>query len=350
MASSLQAVDASALEDWFPRNMADVRGPLRFDLIGGGHSNLTFRVEDAGGRKFALRRPPLAFKPQHGAHDVAREYRIIAALKDSQVPVPAAAALCTDVSVIGAPFYVMGWVEGRIIDRPSHVEQMLPDVQARRSTAFNLVDTLADIHRCDVDRVGLGDLGPREDYLVRQLDRLGQVWEKTKTRELPIIESLREQLLARRPPQRHTGLVHSDYRLGNVMLRADGSIAAVLDWELCALGDVLVDVAFLLTNWDQPEDPWPDVWMQPAPTRAGGFPLRCELLARYAEKTGFDLQAIEYYCAFCYWRIAVIAEGIKRRYQSGAMSEQQADLEALDRRVRDRAAMAQRYLGLANHD
>ncbi|NMF88588.1 phosphotransferase family protein [Aromatoleum petrolei] len=346
MDTSLRGIDAAALDGWFQDNIADVHAPLRFELIAGGHSNLTYRVDEAGGRKFALRRPPLGFKPRHGAHDVVREYRILAALKDSAVPVPVAEALCTDSSIIGASFYVTRWVEGYILDRPSHVEAVLADSGARRRAAFSLVDTLAELHRCEVDAVGLGDLGQRDNYLERQLIRLGQVWETTKTRELPIIDSLHKELLARCPPQRYTGIVHSDYRFGNVMLGAAGDVAAVLDWELCALGDVTVDVAYLLTNWDLPEDPWPDVWMQPAPTRAGGFPSRHEILARYAEKTGFDLQAIDYYCAFCYWRIAVLAEGIKRRYETGVIA-QHTDLDALDRRVRNRAAMAERYLKAA---
>ena len=347
MSAIPKGIDAAALEAWFPRNVAGTQAPLHFELIAGGHSNLTFSVEDAAGRKFALRRPPLGFKPQHGAHDVGREYRIIAALKNATVPVPLAEAMCKDDGVIGAPFYVMRWVDGRILDRASQVEAMLPTADDRRQASFNLIDTLAALHACDVDQVGLGDLGARENYLERQLTRLRQVWEKTKTRELPIIESLHEQLLAQRPPQRYTGLVHSDFRFGNLMLDESGGVAAVLDWELCALGDVLVDVGFLMTNWDQPGDAWPDVWMQPPPTRAGGFPSRDELLARYAEKTGYDLRSIEYYCAFCYWRIAIIAEGIKRRYQSGAMSSQHTDLDAVERRVRDRAAMARRYLDLA---
>ena len=340
----LQGIDIARIEAWCAKNPVPWQPPLRFTPIAGGHSNLTYRVDDANGLSFALRRPPLGDLP-YGAHDVAREFRILKSLGPTAVPVPRVDALCTDLSVIGAPFYVMRWIEGLIIDRPTQVEAFLPGADSRRRAACRLVDAMAHLHRVDVDAVGLGELGPRIDYLPRQLKRMRRVWEKTKTRELPVIDSLHQRLAANCPPQRHTGLVHSDFRFGNIILSPDGvQVAAVLDWELCALGDVLVDIAFLLSNWDEPDDPWPDVWMQPAPTRAGGFPAREEILARYAHATGFDVSNIDYYQAFCYWRIAVIAEGMKRRYESGAMSDQNTDLGALERRVQERAEMAELYL------
>ena len=234
----------------------------------------------------------------------------------TSVPVPKVLGTCDDATVTGAPFYVMDWVDGSIVDRPDRVASVVPDEASRRRLAFSLVDALAELHRVDIDAVGLGDLGRREDQLTRQIERMRSVWEKTKTRDLPVIDSIHARLLAAKPAQRYTGLVHSDYRPGNVILQADGSIAAILDWELCALGDVLIDVGGLLTNWDEPNDPWPDVWMQTAPTRAGGFPTKRELVERYASRTGFDVSDLDYYRAFNYWRIAVIAEGMKRRYES----------------------------------
>lgn len=328
-----------AVDAWLAAHVAGADGPLTFTLIAGGHSNLTFRIDAPEGRRFVLRRPPLGTYPP-SAHDVAREHRVMHALADTGVPVPRMLACCTDASVIGAPFYVMGWVDGPIVDEPEGVERWMPTPAARAHAAFALVDALAAIHRVDVDAVGLGDLGRRADYLARQLDRLQKVWEKTKTRELPVVEDVHRRLVAHRPPQVHTGLVHADYRFGNVILAPDGAPAAILDWELCALGDVLSDVGALLINWDAPDDPWPDVWMRPPPTRAGGFPSRAELVERYASRTGFEVGAIDWYRAFAYWRIAVIAEGMKRRYEAGAMSGQSTDIEVLDRRVRLRAELA----------
>ena len=340
MRTELQGIYAANIEQWFNTHVPGTQGPLAFTLIAGGHSNLTFKVEDASGRQYALRRPPLGFTPRMGAHDVVREHRILSKLGHSSVPVPRMVGVCTDAEVNGAPFYVMHWVEGQVLDRDERVAQTLTEPGSRTRAAFDLVDNLAQLHQCDPDAIGLGDLGQRENYLERQLQRTAQVWGKIKTRELPAIDALHQQLTARRPPQRYTGIVHGDYRFGNMMLEPSGRINAVLDWELCALGDVMMDVGYLLTSWDLPDDPWPDVWMQRAPSRAGGFPTRDELLARYAEKTGFALRDIPYYCAFCYWRNAVIAEGMMRRYTEGSMSAQHADLDALDRRVQARAAMA----------
>jgi aminoglycoside phosphotransferase (APT) family kinase protein len=336
-------IDLAALRVWFPQHVAASRAPLEVSLISGGHSNLTYRVDDANGGIFALRRPPLGDIPR-SAHDVLREHRILSALQRTAVPVPCVEAVCRDLTVIGAPFYVMRWVDGRIADRLALVDEILATTQARRRAAISLIDGLADLHRLDVDLIGLGDLGRREEYLPRQLERLRRVWDKTRTRDLPIIESLHARLLERKPPQRYTGLVHADYRLGNLMLGADGRIAAVLDWELCALGDVLTDLGHLLDNWDEPADSWPNVWMEIAPTRAGGFPSREELVARYAQKTGFEVSNLDYYRAFGYWRIAVIAEGMKRRYESGAMGTHTADSADLDRRVRERAQLADFFL------
>lgn len=338
--ATLPGIVRPALDAWLADHVEGAAGPLDYTLIAGGHSNLTFRIDAPGGRRFALRRPPLGNYPP-SAHDVVREHRVMQALASTTVPVPRMVGLCTDTAVLGVPFFVMAWVDGPVVDEPAGVERWLPTPAARERSAFALVDVLAAIHGVDVDAVGLGDLGPRADYLSRQLERLRRVWDRTKTRELPLIEDLHRRLVAHRPRQRHTGLVHADYRLGNLILKPDDGLpAAVLDWELCALGDVLSDVGALLINWDLPDDPWPDVWMHPPPTRLGGFPSRDAIVERYAKRSGFALDAIDWYRAFAYWRIAVIAEGMKRRYEAGAMSSQSTDLEVLERRVRLRAELA----------
>ena len=343
-----QGVNAESLAAWWEDHVAGSHAPLHIELVAGGHSNLTYRVCDAGGRSFALRRPPLGQLPR-SAHDVLREYRILVALKPTRLPVPAVVAQCDELDVIGAPFYVMHWVDGTIVDCPDTVAQFLPDHTSRERAAFSLIDSLADLHTLNVDAIGLGELGPRVDYVPRQLKRILRMWDQTKTRELPMIESLHARLLCGRPEQRYTGLAHADYRLGNVIIGADATVVAVLDWELCALGDVLTDVGFLLANWDEPQDDRANVWMQVPPTRAGGFPDREALVGRYARRTGFDIDNLNYYRAFAYWRIAVIAEGIKRRYETGAMAEHAADPAELDRCVRARAELADRFLTLAGN-
>jgi aminoglycoside phosphotransferase (APT) family kinase protein len=338
------ALDLPALERWFATRSRGVgiEPPVRAQLIAGGYSNLTYKLEDVTGQRYVLRRPPLG-KSAGRAHDVAREYRILSALSSTNVPVPQVVCAVDDVEVIGAPFYIMRWVDGSVIDTPATAKEVLPTNQLRHRAAEALVDGLAILHSLDINTSPLTDLGPHDDYLVRQIERLSKTWERNKTRELPIVEALAAQLMAHRPPQTHTGLVHSDYRFGNTIIAADGSLAAVLDWELCAIGDVLVDVGLLVNNWDEPPDPSPGVWMQQAPTRIGGFPTREQIIARYAEQTGFEIHDLDYYRAFGYWKICVIAEGIKRRYQSGAMAEGQVDLEQVERRVRDRAALAEQF-------
>lgn len=344
---SLRGLDIPAIDSWLAREVPGVHPPFRYSLLAGGHSNLTYRVEDAQGNRFALRRPPLG-KLAPRAHDVAREYKIYKGVGQTSVPVPEAVTLCEDDSVIGAPFYLMRFVEGTVVDTPDEVAGALPDNDTRRTVANNLVDTLADLHRLNVDDIGLGDLGRRENYLARQLTRMKGVWDKTKTSELPAIESQYEKLVELEPPQRYTGIVHSDYRLGNVMLDGRGQVVAVLDWELCALGDVMVDLAFLINSWDGPEDPSPGAWMQNAPTRAGGFPDREALATRYAQSSGFDVASLDYYRAFCYWRIAIIGEGIKRRYQSGALATD-IDPDFVEARIQCRIALTEEFLTRAGN-
>lgn len=341
-ATDFAALNLPAIENWLSRNLPSVAGPFSFRLIAGGFSNLTFRIDCKGG-PLVLRRPPLGVLPS-SAHDVAREHRLYAALAPTPVPVPPCRGLCADLSVTGAPFYVMQWVDGAVVDSPDQVEQHLQSGASRIRATGHLVEVLAAIHRLDLKAIGLDDLGPHENYLLRQLDRMQRVWKKTQTRPLPLIDLLGERLAARAPLQRYTGLVHSDYRLGNLMLGPEGDVRAVLDWELCAIGDVLIDLGFLLNSWDQPEDPAPGVWMQPAPTRAGDFPTRFQLAEQYARFSGYDVSDLDYYRAFCYWRIAIIGEGIKRRYESGAMGAGAIDLDAVARRVEARAEYADQHL------
>jgi aminoglycoside phosphotransferase (APT) family kinase protein len=334
-------IEPVSLDRWLSEHLAGAQAPFEYRLIAGGHSNITYRVDDAGGSRFVLRRPPLGVQPP-GAHDVAREYRIQAALRTTNVPVPNVELLCEDTSVIGAPFYMMRWVQGTVADSPSCVAVTLPTAPSRRRAADSVIETLGDLHRLDVEALGLGSLGPHEGFLARQTERMRRVWAKVKTRELPLIESLYDRLVRHRPPQRYTGLVHNDYRLGNLMLDGCNRVAAVLDWELTAIGDVLADLGALVNNWDCPDDP--DIWMQPAPTRAGGFPTRSELVSSYARQSGFDVSDLDYYRALSYWRIAIIGEGMMRRYQSGEMPAERADLAAIDGRVRGRADLADEFL------
>jgi aminoglycoside phosphotransferase (APT) family kinase protein len=339
----LPGLDAARVSEWMAAHVAGAVAPLAFSVISGGHSNLTYKAVDAAGQQFVVRRPPLAAGAAK-AHDVGREHRVIAALGPTDVPVPPARGLCEDESVNGAPFYVMDLVDAHVVDNPAEADRCLADPAARRRASEQIVDVLADLHRVDVDAVGLGDAARREGFLERQLARYQKVWGQNQTRELPLVDQLHARLVAAQPPQRYTGIVHSDYRFGNVMVEGSGRLAAVLDWELWTLGDVLADVGFLLNNWYEPGETTPLIWMEVPPTVAGGFASRAEVAARYGARTGFDLSDIEYYRAFQHWKVAILAEGVKRRYETGALVSDDVDFDHMARRVIDLVELADLHL------
>ena len=247
----VEGIHAEEVTAWFAEHVAEARPPLGFDLIAGGRSNLTYSVTDRTGARWVLRRPPLGHVLAT-AHDMGREHRIIAALADTAVPVPPVIGLSPDDSVNGAPFYVMAFVDGPIL-RNREAALTLP-IEARARAADSIVDVLAEIHAVDVDAVGLGELGRRDGYIERQLKRWQGQWEKTKTRELPVIDAVHDRLAASVPEQGPATIVHGDYRLDNCILDDDGRIQAVLDWELCTLGDPLADVGQLCMYWTEPGD------------------------------------------------------------------------------------------------
>jgi aminoglycoside phosphotransferase (APT) family kinase protein len=342
---SLPGLPADAAEAWMTKHVAGIVPPLHFTLIAGGHSNLTYGVTDAVGNEFVLRRGPLG-RSGGGAHNMAREHRVIAALADTDVPVPLALAVCEDESVIGATFFVMSKVAGAVIDNEESADRFLADPLQRRHAGEQIVDVLADLHRVDIDSIGLGTSGRREDFLSRQLARFRSLWVQNATRELPLVIELADRLVDLAPPQRYTGIVHGDYRIGNVMLAASGNLAAVLDWELWSLGDVLADLGFLLNNWYEPNDAAPLVFMEMPPTVTGQFGSRSDVVHRYALRTGFDVSAVEYYRAFQHWRVAVLAEGVKRRYESAHMASSDVDFVHLNQRVVHLAQLAHQHLSL----
>nr|WP_283250914.1 phosphotransferase family protein [Rhabdothermincola salaria] len=288
---------------------------MRFDLIAGGHSNLTYRVTDTAGRRWVLRRPPLGLVLAT-AHDMGREHRIISALA-GHVPVPPVVGLCADDEVNGAPFYVMDFVDGTVVrDVP---EAELLDLDQRRRAGESLVEVLAAIHDVDVDAVGLGDLGRKEAYLERQLKRWHGQWESSRTRDLPVVDEVHARLAGAVPDQGPATIVHGDYRLDNCMLAADGSVVAVLDWELCTLGDPLADLGLLCVYWADPGEP--TLSGLPAATTVEGFVTKAELVERYAALTGRDVSMVGYYTAFGYWKLACILQGVYARYSAGAMGD-----------------------------
>ena len=317
-ANHVQGIDVAKVSRWLADNVAGARAPFNFQLIAGGRSNLTFLVTDDNGIRYVLRRPPLGHVLAT-AHDMAREHRIISAVGQTNVPVPATLGLCTDETVNGAPFYVMNFVDGVVLDNAEKAE--LLDKSLRRSASFNLIDVLCELHDVDIDAVGLGNLAKREGYIERQIKRWSTQWENSKTRELPEIDEVVRLLSTKVPRQQDVSIAHGDFRFGNVLTDvATGRIAAVLDWELCTLGDPLADLGYIGVYWS---DGPASALRANDPTPAGGFTTYGELVERYATKTGRDVSGVDYYVAFSCWRLAVISEGVYARYLHGAMGNQE---------------------------
>ena len=302
---------------WLSANIAGSTAPFVFELIAGGHSNLTFKVTDALGNRYVLRRPPLSHALA-SAHDMGREHRIISALHDSQVPVAPALGLCVDVEVNDAPFYVMSFVDGLIVRDNETARRELTEA-TRLHASNSLIDTMVKIHQVVPAEVGLGELGRHEGYIERQLKRWYGQWNASKTRELSAIDRVHDELLKRIPEQGPATIVHGDYRLDNCMISAQGNIAAVLDWELCTLGDPMADLGLLMVYWTGPDD---DAGANNfATTTAPGFLNRQQLAERYAQVSGRDISHLDFYVSFAYWKLACIIEGVYARYISGAMGE-----------------------------
>lgn len=305
---------------WLVDHVDGVVPPLSFERVAGGHSCLTYIALDETGQRYVLRRPPLG-QTLATAHDVAREHRIISALAGSAVPVAPALGLCTDPAVNDAPFYVMAFVDGPVLHDAEIALQLTPE--ARRRAGEHLVEVLVALHAVDVDEVGLGDLSKRSDYLGRQLKRWTSQWEGSKTKDLPGMDRLQHWLVANQPPDAETRIVHGDFRLGNAVHASDGSILAMLDWELCTLGNPLSDVSYMLRSWSSPEEA-SKAAMDP-PTRAPGFPSRDEMAAGYAEQSGRSLEDLSYWMAFNAWRSACIVQGVYARYLKGMMAAKEGE-------------------------
>jgi aminoglycoside phosphotransferase (APT) family kinase protein len=315
--TSPPGLDLEALAAYLAPRVGGLAGSLRGEVIPGGRSNLTYIVDD-GERRFVVRRPPLAHVLPT-AHDMAREYRVLAALHGTGIPVPEVIALCEDDSVIGSRFYVMEWIDGHVIRDTLPAE--FPDTaETRRAMSTELIDTLLQLHAVDPDAIGLSDFGHPDGFLARQVRRWWQQWEASKTRELPSIETLRSRLDETVPQSSAPGIVHGDYRLDNVMYApADPSrIVAVIDWEMCTIGDPLCDVGLLCVYWaDDESEAGARTLHGRAITVEEGFAKRADLLRDYAAGTERDLTSLDWYIALGAYKLAIIAEGITARFLMG---------------------------------
>jgi aminoglycoside phosphotransferase (APT) family kinase protein len=316
--------------------------PLSFELIGGGRSNLTYRVQ-MGERVVALRRPPLGHVLPT-AHDMRREYRVLAALAGGEVPVPRPIALCEDPEVNDHPFYVMEYRPGIVLgERIPDGYLTREDERARTSRA--MIDTLVALHRVDVDTAGLADFGRPDGYLERQVRRWGKQWQASRTAPLPEIDQLLERLARALPDRSDATLVHGDYRLGNLALdpHDPGRVVAVFDWEMATLGDPLADLGYTLIYWLEPGEEDPGAGIEAASVSARpGFLSRKELVERYAALSGRDVTEIDFYRVLALTKLAVISEGIYKRFQLGKTAG-----AGFDKVVRAAAPLAARALAIA---
>lgn len=310
---SLFGLDEAAVSTWFADHVSVVGG-LTFELIVGGRSNLTYRVRDGGGTRWVLRRPPVGALP--GAHDVLREAHILSCLAGSAVPVPRVVAVCPDAAVTGAPFVVLEHVDGAVVRGPDDVTALPAEV--RDALPGRLVSALLALHEVDPDAVGLGELGRREDYLRRQLRRWLLQSQREECAELATLTRVHDALLAAAPAQRRTAVVHGDFRLENCVIDGAGHIRAVLDWEICTLGDPLADVGLLLAYWAEPGDEVSA--LEHSPTVALGTGGRAAVRRQYAAATATAVEHLAYYEAFGWWKLACIVGGVHARLRRGAIT------------------------------
>lgn len=288
-------------------------GRLTARLIAGGRSNLTYGLTD-GDRKWVLRRQPLGHVLPT-AHDMAREFRVINALTPTDVPVPTAITLVEDPAVIGSPFYLMDFVDGRSLRTLNEVADW--SEADGRACSNELIGVLAGIHQVEPDRVGLGDFGRPDGYMQRQVGRWAKQWEQNATQELPQVDDLIARLQNAVPATSDATIVHGDYRLDNTMIHPTdpGKVVAVVDWEMSTLGDPLADLGLLMLYWG---DVSGAIAAGGAPaTSAPGFLTAAEVAETYSRISGRDLSQIDFYTTFAHFKLAVILEGIHKRFLQG---------------------------------
>jgi aminoglycoside phosphotransferase (APT) family kinase protein len=308
-------LDTARVGAWLTEH-TPVAAPVEFGLIAAGGSNLTYRITDASGEKWVLRRPPVGELLQ-SAHDVAREARILQGLWSTSVPVPEIVGLCTDHDVTGASFFVMRYVEGLILRTEAMGVELGPD--GARTASLNFFEALAAIHTASTEAAGLDGLSRPDGYVERQLRRWHQQYLQTAGDEAsPVEAAVHERLAAAIPPDVAPGtshLVHGDFHIDNAVFDADLSVKAIFDWELSTLGNPIADLAWAMLFWAEPGDT--NAFLQDPPSLAAGFPSRAEAIAAYQRASGYDVEAMPYFEAFSKWKMACLLSGTLHRARRG---------------------------------
>ena len=293
-------------------------GPVHATRIGeGGGSNFSFLLERDDAR-YVLRRPPRPPLPP-SAHDMVREARLQLALAPQGIRLPTIRAVCDDESVLGVPFYVMDFLDGAVVT--GELPAGLETEDARRRLGLDLVDALVEIHAADVHAPAVAEFIRDGNYLERQVRRFTQLWEVNQTRDLPAVVEVGDWLAANLPEPGPLAVVHGDYRLGNMILDATdpARIRAVLDWEMGAVGDARADVGYLLATYSEPGGDTNPLGTSPV-TATPGFPSRQELVDRYVEQSGREVEPLAWFQALALWKAAVFCEAIYGRFIRGELS------------------------------
>ncbi|MEM6319370.1 MAG: phosphotransferase family protein [Bacteroidota bacterium] len=311
-----EELDKVALKQYFDEHLPQFSGDLNIKQFPGGASNLTYAV-DIGDKRLVLRRPPFGPKIK-SAHDMSREYKLFSSLIDSYSKVPKPLLFCEDESIIGREFYVMERVEGVIL-RAGMPNEMHPNPELMNKIAHSLVETMVELHQVDYEAVGLGNLGKPKGYNERQVTGWTKRYFNAKTDEVPEIEKVSYWLANNLLPESDSCLIHNDYKYDNVVLDSSdwSKIIAILDWEMCTLGDPLMDLGTSLCYWTNPNDP---DWIKKislSPTTLPGNPTRGEIAEIYAKISGRNLDNIIYCYVFGLFKIAVVIQQIYKRYKTG---------------------------------
>lgn len=308
--TGVPGLDLDRLAGWLRPVLPDAGPDLHAELIAGGKSNLTYLLTD-GAQTWVLRRPPLGHVLAT-AHDMGREFRVMAALQDTAVPVPRMITFCADEDVLGAPFYLMERVAGTPYRRAAELAPLGPERTRRIAEA--LVDTLTRLHAVDPAGVGLADFGRPDGFLARQVERWRRQLAASRSRDLPGADALHDALAADVPAQSPTGIVHGDYRLDNVLVDKDDRPVAVVDWEMATLGDPLTDLA-LMVVYQRLGGLLEAAGLDAS--AAPGYPTEAEVLARYAAGSDRDLARLGWYLGLASYKLAGILEGIHLRHRRG---------------------------------
>jgi aminoglycoside phosphotransferase (APT) family kinase protein len=303
------------LREFLTEHDLDAPPDLTAIPVGDGHSNVTFLLSTG----VVLRRPPRGPLPP-SAHDVLREARLLKALEPTAVRAPSVLAVCEDTEVIGAPFYVMEEISGEVIT--TEIPGPLDNPGERGRIADELIDALVELHAVDWTTIGLEGFGKPTGYLERQVKRFLGLWEINKTRELSEVETIGEWLTQNMPESPPATIVHGDYRLGNTMMAstAPARLKAIFDWEMATIGDPLADVGYMMLHWIRPGDKVGYFNLQSV-TMLDGFPSRDEMIARYEQRSGRSMQALNWYVTLALWKAIVFMEGNYKRAITGATDD-----------------------------